>query len=92
MDWKTIIYQYSLQLTRNRWDAEDLTQEAWLKLMNAIEQKPERTISKAYLYRVPLENNIGKHQTPPASMMQGGVWCFRHSSRAAYDLNTVSGL
>lgn len=52
MDWKTIIYQYSMKYTRNHWDAEELTQEAWLKLMHAIQTKPERPVSKAYLHTI----------------------------------------
>ncbi|WEK54448.1 MAG: RNA polymerase sigma factor [Candidatus Cohnella colombiensis] len=52
MDWKPILHQYSMHLTRNHWDAEDLTQDAWLKLNEAIRNSPERSITKAFLYRI----------------------------------------
>jgi RNA polymerase sigma factor (sigma-70 family) len=52
MDWKPILYQYSMRITGNRWDAEDLTQDAWLKLVEAIRNNPERLITRAFLYRV----------------------------------------
>jgi RNA polymerase sigma-70 factor (ECF subfamily) len=54
MDWKSILFQYSLRITGHRWDAEDLAQDAYLKLMSAIRKDPLRTISSAYLYRIAL--------------------------------------
>jgi RNA polymerase sigma factor (sigma-70 family) len=52
MDWKPIIYQYSLHITGNRWDAEDLTQETLIKLLEALKVNPERPVTKAFLYRI----------------------------------------
>ncbi|WP_042166397.1 RNA polymerase sigma factor [Paenibacillus gorillae] len=52
MDWKTLIAKYSANIAGNRWDAEDLSQEAWLKLTEAIRKEPQRIITKAYVYRV----------------------------------------
>ncbi|QGQ99276.1 RNA polymerase sigma factor [Paenibacillus psychroresistens] len=46
------IYRYSLQITANQWEAEDLTQEVLLKLVRAMEIDPSRIITKAYLYRI----------------------------------------
>jgi len=52
MENKKIIFEYSMQLTGNRWDAEDLTQEAWLKVANVMSKDPQKSITNAYLYRV----------------------------------------
>ncbi|RED59371.1 RNA polymerase sigma factor [Cohnella lupini] len=52
MNWKPIIYQYCMRITGNRWDAEDLTQETLLKLVEAIRNNPEMRITRAFLYRV----------------------------------------
>jgi RNA polymerase sigma-70 factor (ECF subfamily) len=54
MDWKSKLFQYSLRITGHRWDAEDLAQDAYLKLMSAIRKDPLRPISSAYLYRIAL--------------------------------------
>ncbi|WP_258171067.1 RNA polymerase sigma factor [Paenibacillus sp. R14(2021)] len=52
MDMKSILHRYSLHITKHHWDAEDVTQEAWLKLNEAKRKNPEREITKAYLYRI----------------------------------------
>ncbi|WP_224725044.1 RNA polymerase sigma factor [Paenibacillus vietnamensis] len=52
MDWKPLLFQYSRHLAGNHWDAEDLTQEAWLKLNEALRKQPERPVTKAFLYRI----------------------------------------
>jgi RNA polymerase sigma factor, sigma-70 family len=52
MDWKTIVDKYSLHIAGNRRDAEDLAQEAWVRLMRAMQQNKERAVTKAYLYRI----------------------------------------
>ncbi|GGG61419.1 sigma-70 family RNA polymerase sigma factor [Paenibacillus radicis (ex Gao et al. 2016)] len=52
MDWKTLIARYSANIAANRWDAEDLSQEASLKLVEAVRKEPERVVTKAYLYRI----------------------------------------
>ncbi|MFF2091425.1 RNA polymerase sigma factor [Paenibacillus sp. NPDC058174] len=52
MDWKTLIAKYSANIAGNHWDAEDLSQEAWLKLTEAIRREPERVVTKAYVYRI----------------------------------------
>ncbi|WP_116189876.1 RNA polymerase sigma factor [Paenibacillus taihuensis] len=49
---KDLMYRYSLRMTHDPWEAEDLTQDALLKLHLAIEADPERPISKAYLFRI----------------------------------------
>ena len=49
---KDLIHRYSLRLTNDPWEAEDLTQDALLKVHRAIEINPQREISKAYLFRV----------------------------------------
>lgn len=52
MDWKPILFQYSMRITGNRWDAEDLTQDAIVKLIEAVRRNPERPITRAFLYRI----------------------------------------
>lgn len=52
MDWKPLLFQYSRHLAGNHWDTEDLTQEAWLKLSEALRKQPERPVTKAFLYRI----------------------------------------
>lgn len=49
---KQKIYRYSLKITSNSWDAEDLTQEVLLKVYRAMETLPSRIITNAYLYRI----------------------------------------
>ncbi|CAM4498350.1 RNA polymerase sigma-70 factor (ECF subfamily) [Paenibacillus endophyticus] len=51
-DWKEILTTYSLRITGNRWDAEDLTQDVIVKVIEAVRKNPERPITKAYLYRI----------------------------------------
>ncbi|GIP41292.1 hypothetical protein J31TS4_45720 [Paenibacillus sp. J31TS4] len=52
MDWKEILFKYSIRLTGNRWDAEDLAQDAMIKVIEAVRMNPERPVTKAYLYRI----------------------------------------
>ncbi|MGM0881845.1 MAG: RNA polymerase sigma factor [Bacillota bacterium] len=52
MDWKPIIFQYSMRITGNRWDAEDLAQDSIVKLIEAVRKNPERPITRAFLYRI----------------------------------------
>jgi len=44
--------QYCLHVTGERWEAEDLLQETMIKVMRAVEAKPDRPITNAYLYRI----------------------------------------
>ncbi|OPA73638.1 RNA polymerase subunit sigma-24 [Paenibacillus selenitireducens] len=41
-----------MRITGNRWDAEDLSQDAMIKLIEAVQRNPERPITKAFLYRI----------------------------------------
>ncbi|MFB9273765.1 RNA polymerase sigma factor [Cohnella cellulosilytica] len=52
MDWKPILSRYSLRIAGNPQDAEDLAQDAWLKLSAALGRQPDRPITKAFLYRI----------------------------------------
>ncbi|WP_159881924.1 sigma-70 family RNA polymerase sigma factor [Paenibacillus puerhi] len=52
MDWKAILFKYSIRIAGNHWDAEDLTQDAWLKLIEALRKQPNRPVSNAFLYRI----------------------------------------
>ncbi|QHW31343.1 RNA polymerase sigma factor [Paenibacillus rhizovicinus] len=49
---KVLIYRYSLRMTNDPWEAEDLSQDALLKVHRALELNPQLSISKAYLFRV----------------------------------------
>ncbi|CAN7653370.1 RNA polymerase sigma factor [Paenibacillus sp. LjRoot56] len=52
MDYKLFLYTYSMHVAGNRWDADDLTQDAWLKLNEALLKDPERPVTKTFLYRI----------------------------------------
>jgi RNA polymerase sigma factor (sigma-70 family) len=52
MDWKTYILDCSHRITGNHWDAEDLAQDATIKVIEALRSKPDRALSKAFLYRI----------------------------------------
>ncbi|WP_127573065.1 sigma-70 family RNA polymerase sigma factor [Paenibacillus xylaniclasticus] len=49
---KDLIYRYSLRMTSDSWEAEDLTQDVLLKVHCALKADPLRSISKAYLFRM----------------------------------------
>lgn len=77
MDWKTILFQYSTRIAGNRWDEEDLTQDAWLKLNDALRKDPNRPLTKAFLYRIVKNTWIDmqrkKHiETVPFTQNYGG--------------------
>ncbi|GAB6928672.1 hypothetical protein JCM10914A_26550 [Paenibacillus sp. JCM 10914] len=51
--WLPELKRYCLKLTAgSNWDADDLIQECLIKLHNTLAASPERTLSKAYVYRV----------------------------------------
>jgi RNA polymerase sigma-70 factor (ECF subfamily) len=54
MDWKSTLLRYSMRIAGNRWDAEDLAQDAALKVMKAVQENPARPVTNAYLYRIAL--------------------------------------
>jgi RNA polymerase sigma-70 factor (ECF subfamily) len=61
------LYGYGLYLTRNRTEAEELTQETLLKAVNAFSQYQEGTNCKAWLFRImhnTFLNSIRKKQIP----------------------------
>jgi len=47
-----MLFQYSIHIAGNHWDAEDLSQDAWLKLNEALRKNPNRAVTKAFLYRI----------------------------------------
>lgn len=72
MDWQAILYQYSVHISGDQSEAEDLAQDAWLKLHKALRQEPQRQVSKAFLYRIVKHTWIDRmrkahHQTVPWS-------------------------
>lgn len=44
--------KYCSYLTSNKWEAEDLFQEALIKIFLALKQRPDRKITKRFLYQV----------------------------------------
>lgn len=60
------IYNLSLYLTRNTEEAEDLTQETFLRALEYIDSYTPNTNAKAYLFRIATSifyNNISKNNT-----------------------------
>lgn len=45
------LYRYGLRVTGSAWDAEDVAQDALIKVMRAMREKSNGTFSNAYLYR-----------------------------------------
>lgn len=43
---------YCRSLTGNDWDADDLVQDVWAKILLALERNPERPISRSFLFRI----------------------------------------
>jgi len=54
MDWITKMNGYCARIAGNRADAEDLAQDACLKIVAALRDEPNRRITNAFLYRVAL--------------------------------------
>ncbi|MBD2864387.1 RNA polymerase sigma factor [Paenibacillus oceani] len=46
------LMRYCLKITRCRWDAEDLLQEATIRVIRSLEANPGRALSKSFLYRI----------------------------------------
>jgi RNA polymerase sigma factor (sigma-70 family) len=89
MDWKPILFQFSLRITGHRWDAEDLAQDAYLKLMSAIRKDPLRPISRAYLYRIVLntwKDRLKKRQTQTVSIHKAKESAYSDSHMHAREL------
>jgi len=51
---KQRIYRYSMQITSNSWEAEDLTQDVLLKLHILRQTNPSIELSNVYLYKIAL--------------------------------------
>ncbi|PYI55113.1 RNA polymerase sigma factor [Paenibacillus flagellatus] len=46
------LMKYCLKITNCRWDAEDLAQETTIRIIRSLGAKPDRPLSKAFLYRI----------------------------------------
>lgn len=46
------LMRYCLKITGCRWDAEDLMQDATIRVIRSLEANPGRALSKAFLYRI----------------------------------------
>jgi RNA polymerase sigma factor (sigma-70 family) len=57
---KNQIYKYCVKITLKKWDAEDLSQDVWLKVLKIYESNPAIVMSNAYLYRIALNTWIDK--------------------------------
>jgi RNA polymerase sigma-70 factor (ECF subfamily) len=53
---------YSLKIAPTKWEAEDLSQDVFLKIINALERNPLRALSNAYLYRIVLTTWTDKYK------------------------------
>ncbi|MCQ6563286.1 RNA polymerase sigma factor [Paenibacillus mendelii] len=62
MDWKPIIYRYSLQLTGDAWDADDLTQDVLIKIVELAANNPHQPLTNAYVYRIVKNAWIDQHR------------------------------
>jgi RNA polymerase sigma factor (sigma-70 family) len=49
---KQTVMKYSLRISGNAWDADDLAQDVMLKLMIAYQKDPNRSLTNAFLYRI----------------------------------------
>jgi RNA polymerase sigma-70 factor (ECF subfamily) len=61
-DNKQLLLRYCLRITGSLWDAEDLLQDALLKLMRALEADPARPVTKAFLYRIAVNSWKDRHK------------------------------
>ena len=52
MAYKEIVFQICLGYSKNPWDAEDLTQEAYLKAFRKIEFLKDPSLKKDWLFRI----------------------------------------
>ncbi|MCC2684311.1 MAG: polymerase sigma factor [Paenibacillaceae bacterium] len=69
---KIHITKYSAKIAGNRWDAEDLAQEAMVKVIRALESVPDREITNAYLYRIVLNVWRDQHRGKPLDLLPMG--------------------
>lgn len=76
---------YCMQLASgSKWDAEDIEQESLIKIHKALEQSPDRPITKAYLYRIARNTWIDsyrKHTGKPVLLPDAGNDREYHESR-----------
>ncbi|MFB0842148.1 RNA polymerase sigma factor [Paenibacillus oleatilyticus] len=49
---QSVLNKYCLKITGSHWEAEDLTQEALIRVLQVLREQPDRPISKAYLFRI----------------------------------------
>lgn len=77
--------RYCMQLASgSKWDAEDIEQESLIKIHKALEQSPDRPITKAYLYRIARNTWIDfyrKHTAKPVLLADAGNDREFHESR-----------
>jgi RNA polymerase sigma-70 factor (ECF subfamily) len=48
----TYIYNISIRLTHNKQDAEDLTQDVWIKIVNSINNFRQESNIKTWIYKI----------------------------------------
>ena len=51
----TYIYNISIRLTHNKQDAEDLTQDVWIKIVNSINSFRQESNIKTWICQLPLK-------------------------------------
>ena len=84
------IKKHCLQLTKNKWDAEDLMQETLAKAYRSIQQQSERELTKAYLRQIATNawiDHCRKKQTNESKEMFDEAQYLQHST--ASDAYTI---
>jgi RNA polymerase sigma factor (sigma-70 family) len=86
------IFRYSLRVAGNRWEAEDLAQEAFLKFWKALECEPFRSVTNAYLYRIvqnAWKDKLRKNNTTPRPVEQSDEQVFNDKQLATREMLEV---
>lgn len=71
---KQRIYRYSMQITSDSWEAEDLTQDVLLKVLNLMQANPSIELSNVYLYKIALnawKDKLKKRKLPSEPLNDG---------------------
>ena len=84
---KTAVFAYAYYLTRNRGEAEDLFQEAWLRVVRQMPEKINKESVKAWMFTI--VSNL--HKDMLRKMRLRRLW-FKRMEHTAQDDNFLKGL
>ncbi|MEK3981661.1 RNA polymerase sigma factor [Psychrobacillus sp. FSL K6-2836] len=65
------LYRYCLTLTNNKWDAEDLVQEAFIKCYKAFLRDSERDLNLSFLYKTARNHFIDGKRKKSEILIEG---------------------